>query len=227
MTVHSWEQYRYTMAQRDRGRPSNTSDHVRLNNYHDPETGTYALSSGLKDWHTRVVDYMVLNPHAKIVDIAREFGVTPVWIGKLLKTDAFREYYTQRMDEHQDLIGKAIVHKMAAVATASLDKMNEHLAKPDVSFGAVKDAAELTLRSLGYTQPNTSRVDVNMHEIREVRVSVHREAVAKARAKLAAKMEENTKSLEDHTLEDYKQVTSSLDVRPGEVEDAEVLEPDS
>lgn len=222
--MHNWQKHRFAMIQRDRGRPTTATHLERANRYRD-ENGTYTLSDGLKPWHMRIVDFMLLNPHAKIVDIAREFGVTPVWAGQLMKTDAFREYYEQRMAEHRSLIGSMVVQKMQSVAVKSLDVMAEKLDSPDVTFGQVKEAADLALKGLGYTS-NVSPLQVNVRTgDGDTTISVEQDMVSRARAKLQMRMKENSKELE-HDAENYKNVTASLEVGYEEIEDAIVSSSD-
>ncbi len=223
MGIHNQTTHKLMMLQRERGRPRIAADDVRANGYKN-EAGRDVLSNGLKPWHERVVDFMVMNPHAKIVDIANAFGVTPVWVGRLLKTDAFVSYYKARMSDHQDVIGQQIVHKMQSVAVKALDKMAEKLVGGDLTFGQVKDAVDTTLKGLGYTS-NVGATHVNVQASGHVQatVMVQADAVARAREKLSAHMKENTKMLEsgEQTTDDYQQVTSSMDLG---VEDAVVIE---
>lgn len=210
------------MIQRDRGlgRPRTADDDLRENNYHDAN-GRYVLSGGLKPWHARIVDYMILNPHAKIVDIAQSFGVTSVWVGKLIKTDAFREYYNRRMIDHQDLIGTTIVAKMQSVAVKALDKMADKIDKEALTFGQVKDAVDTTLKGLGYTS-NGAGMNVNVKPGGEVTVAIGSDVVAAARQKLAARMRENTEQLTTNP-DAYTRVTSSLELKASDVEDAVII----
>lgn len=213
------------MIQRDRGRPTTATHLEKARNYRDEE-GRYALPDGLKPWHMRIVDFMLLNPHAKIVDIAENFRVTPEWMGQLMKTDAFVEYYRQRMAEHQSLIGVMVVQKMQSVASKSLDVMSEKLDKGELTFGQVKEAAELALKGLGYTSNVAPmQVNVNTGNGGETTVTVESDMVSRARAKLRARMKENSEDL-SHDPDNFRNVTASLEVGYEEVEDAVVIPTD-
>lgn len=203
-----------------RGRPRTANSELRENNYR--QDGKYVMTNGLKPWHERIVDFMVLQPNAKIVDIARQFDVTPQWIGQLIKTDAFEEYYNTRMSKHQDIMHTTIINKMQGVAVKAFDKMAEKLDEKDLSFSAAREAADLTLKGLGYTS-NGSGVNVNVGKAQQasVTINVESEAVRRARERIQARMVENGKQIQ-RDEDNYSYVTAALEVPSEsiEIEDA-------
>lgn len=222
----NWSTHKYAMQLRGRGRPRTAEDELRQNGYKDGK-GRYQLADGLKHWHTRVVDYMIFHPEAKIKDLAEAFDVSPQWMGQLLKADSFKEYYCMRMEEHQSSVSVAIVSKMQGVAVKALDKMNDKLDAKDISFGQVKEAAELSLKSLGYTAQGGINVAVHNQGKGQtnVMVAVPSSAVEKARKRIEARMKENGDKIE-HDKDNYVAVTSSLEKGIEDVEDAVILSPD-
>lgn len=223
MGVYSWNKHHTGRMLRERGRPRSADPVLRANNYRD-ENGRYQVTE-LKPWHERIVDYMIFNPHAKIVDVATAFGVTPVWVGQLMKTDAFREYYTKRMAEHQGLIGEAIIAKMQGVAVKALDVVAKKLDSPNVDFEMAKDAAALTLKGLGYTSQHRTGVTVNIPSGSSAAVLVDKSIMDRAREKMAAKAAQNMESLE-HDKMNYQRVTASLDRGHEDIVDAVVISED-
>ena len=221
MSTHDWDNFRLALIQRNRGRPRSTVPELRENGYKD-ENGRYQLSE-LKPWHERVSDHMVAAPHMKVVDLARVFGVTPQWMGQLIRSDAFREFHNARMKSHRELMDNTIVAQMSSVASKSLEKMDQVLSnsKKEPTFDEIKAAAELSLKGLGYTQQAGVRVNVADNS-QVTTISVGANAVAAAREKIAARRDENSKTLE-HSTEDYQRVTASLEVGIEEVEDAVVI----
>lgn len=211
--MHDVENTRFAMVLRHRGRPSTTTDADRARNYQDAK-GNYALGE-LKPWHERVVDYMIGNPAAKIVNIAEHFGVTPQWIGRLLKTDAFVEYYEQRLRDHQDLVSVEIVTRMQSVATTALDFVTEKIKSKEVGVDVALDAADLALKGLGYTAKAPMSVKVKSGEGGTTNVVVVSSGdVAKARAKLQKTMRQNTQGLQ-YDESAYSTVTASLELSGG------------
>ena len=215
--------HRQILAIRDRGRPRTASVALRNNNYRD-EKGHYQLAGGLKYWHTRVVDVMLINPHMKVVDLAKQFSVSPEWMGMLLKSDAFIEYYNQRMSRHQGHLHTEIIHKMQNLASMSLDKLEKHLQSPTATFGQTKEAASLVLGSLGYTGGSSKvSVAVTPGQQGSVEVSVSSEILQRAQQKVRLHMQQNTKEIE-LDKDAYQQVTSSLEVNAEDIPDAMVFD---
>lgn len=224
MGTPNWDRHTIAMLQRGRGRPSSATQEQKNNNYCNPD-GTYALTDGLKPWHVRIVDYMILKPNAKIVDIAKEFDVTPQWIGKLIKTDAFKEYYNSRLEDHQAYLSVNIVAKMQGVAVKALDRMAEKMDGDAVTIGQLKDVAELSLKGLGYMQNSGASVTINQQNNNITSIPVGSEVLARARERLAEKMRDNTKALE-HDPTQYGSVTSALEMNAEDIEDAHVISSD-
>lgn len=218
-----------------RGRKRSAPPRLRENGYKD-DSGRYQLSDGLQPWHERLVDYMLAYPHSKIKDLANAFGVTPQWVGQLIKSDAFREYYSMRVAKHQEVLNSTVVNKLYGVAIESLDKMHEMVtAEGDKapSFGAVKDTAELALKGLGYTSHGNGGggVNVNIQNTggdNKNQVTVSSVTVDRARKKWeehSAQLEsEQPKEISD---QNYEHVTSALDVELGGVEDAVIVTDDA
>lgn len=201
-----------------RGRPRTADDELRQNGY--KRDGQYVLTNGLKPWHERIVDFMLVNPQVKVVDVARAFGVTPQWVGQLIRTDAFKEYYHARIGAHRDFMDEQIVNKMQGIAVKAFDKMSEKLDAPDAGFGQAKEAAEMVLRGLGYGQkPTAVGVNVNGANGAQVSVLISSDAYDRAKRLMQEKMRSNTEQLE-HDDSNYTHVTSSLEV-PYEALDAE------
>lgn len=206
-----------------RGRKRTASDELRENGYRDGD-GRYQLSDGLQPWHMRIVDYMLLNPNSKIKDVANAFDVTPQWIGQLLKTDAFREYYQMRMEEHHGFVQTQVIAKMQGVAVKSLDVMAEKLEAPqDLTIGQVQETASLVLKSLGFgTQVGGVSVRLPGGENQETLIAVRSTTIQRARQ---AWQERNQQKDQPETDEqDYQHITASLEKTSGEVEDAILLD---
>lgn len=213
-----------------RGRNRSAPPKLRLNGYRD-EHGRYQLSDGLQPWHERVVDWMLANPQAKIKDVAEAFNVTPQWMGQLLKTDAFRVYYNERMETHRQEVHQQVVHKLQAVTTAALDGMQEKLQEEDVSFNQLRESAELGLKGLGYTGHGAGGVNINLNgngtQDQVVSVRVSSSALERAREAWKKKIAETDGEEEDEARhERHRYVTSSLEATLDEVEveDAVVLD---
>lgn len=222
MTINNIDQFKIRLAhnQARRGRPKTALPEVRAAGYKDQQ-GKDVLSEGLKPWHERIVDYMVLNPHAKIVDVAAEFKITPQWAGRLMKTDAFVEYYQTRMAGHQELMHTTIIHKMQGVAVKSLDKISAKLDSQDATFTQAKEAADMTLKSLGYTSNNPAMsVNLKDKDGSQLTVQIGANAVEQAKQRIQQRMQ--GQSIEQpHDGQNYNYVTAAMDLGDTEAVDVD------
>lgn len=209
--------HRFSVGFRRKGRPRLATDAIQNNNYKD-ESNQYAMVAGLKPWHERVVDTMIANPSANIVYLADVFSVTPQWMGSLLRSDAFKQYYAERMHEHRKMIDAGVVNKLAGIAGKALDKISEKLdGGAELTFGQAKDAADIALRGLGYLGQGSS-VQVNVNNPNQVNNAVYvtSDALAAAREKLKNHMANSDAVTQKGA---YTHVTSALD-RPEGIDDA-------
>lgn len=223
VTIDPWiEALKLRERNRGVGRPRTASDDLRLSNYKDAN-GQYQLSS-LKPWHERIVDFMLLRPNARIVDIAREFNVTPMWIGELMGADMFKEYYHKRMSEHRQFVQETVVAKMQGVAVKAIDRMAEKLdQQADMPMGEVRDTAALMIKSLGFgVAPAGKGVQVNVQTSTPVVVGVSQTVIAAARERMAAVRRENTLTMVENK-EGFQHVTAQMELEAGDVEDADVV----
>lgn len=216
------------MTRRRPGRPRSAQPELRDNNYRD-ENGRYQLTE-LKPWHERIVDYMLLNPEAKRVDVARAFKVTPEWVGQLLKTDAFIAYYNRRMEAHGQHIQQEVVRKMQGAAVAGVEKITERINHDQMSNRELNEATGLMLKGLGMGGDRVSVTVPGGGGNTMVQVNVGAEALERARQAWLEKNKDGPKP--EAALEDYKNVTSAMEAgydqvqAEGEIEDAELLPPD-
>ena len=212
------------MAKRQPGRPVVAQPELRNNGYKD-QNGQYQVTE-LKPWHERIVDWMIMNPEGKIVDVARAFGVTPQWVGQLTKTEAFKSYYTMRMEAHRDLIDEEIIRKMQGVAVAGLEETHKNIQKGELAQRDITEATTLALKSLGYGATGGVNVSVKNGEGNQlVQIGVSPQVIERARQAYEAKSQEGLQA--QAAAEDYKRVTAALDVGYEglpQVEDAEVIE---
>lgn len=207
------------------GRRQVATDEHRQNNYRDAN-GQYQLADGMQPWHYRVVDVMISQPHAKIKDVANFLGVSPGWLGQLIKTDAFREYYDLRMAVHQDQVGTEIIGKMQAVAVKALDKLDTALDGEQVTIGQVRESADLALKGLGYTQPKGG-INVAVKNTGNgpttVKVDLPSSVVDRARQRWADSLEGSAQEIDP---ENYAYVTASDRPAVEQIEDAVLLDVD-
>lgn len=98
--------------------------------------------------HERIIDWMVANPGAKIVEIAKEFGYSPSFIGQLLSSDLFKT----RLSERYALVSAAnalqVKDKLHKLATESLDRLLDKV-RVEERTDEIREVAELALKGVG------------------------------------------------------------------------------
>lgn len=213
MGQERFEQHKELMKFHNRGRNRTATDEVRANGYRN-EDGRYVMSDGLKPWHERIVDWLLINPHAKVVDVAREFKVTPQWAGQVMRTDAFQEYYSVRMRGYRERYEEQLVYKLQSVANKSLDRLAEKVEVADLE--GARQVADTTLKALGYTS-NVNLVATQTNNV----YTVPKERYERARERMLEA--QKNKELPAHDQAAYRHVTSSLEREIEGVEDAVVL----
>lgn len=106
----------------------------------------------LSDWHKSVADFALLNPTAKVKEIAEHFGVSASWLSTLTHTDAYRAYFADRLHEHQQMVSQEIISQAGDVTKLGLKRMQEKLENTpitDVSMRDLVSATELGGKMIG------------------------------------------------------------------------------
>lgn len=106
----------------------------------------------LSDWHKSVADFALLNPTAKVKEIAEHFGVTASWMSTLTHTDAYRAYFADRLHEHQQLVSQEIISQASDVTKKGLERIKEKLEQApitDISMRDLVSATELGGKMIG------------------------------------------------------------------------------
>lgn len=153
-------------------------------------------------WYWSFIDWMIANPGSAIKDAAPVFGVTPQTLYIIKNSDSFKRHFDIRVKEistgiNQDIIGafSGIADKTAALAEAALDTLQDRVEAKgrDLPTAELTSIADLTLKKLGYSQPEVgppgANVTVNI-------LQANSEALARARAKLEKVPSQEVKLLE-------------------------------
>lgn len=139
----------------------------------------------VRDWMESLVDYMIQKPNATYEEMGRYFNCTPIWIGVVIRSDAFQELLKTRREVHMAMVSSTVIEKVEALANQALDKMSDKMAEKDVPLGQVKDIGDMALKALGFGVPRGTLTGAGAVN-NQVNVIIDREALAEARAKMAA-----------------------------------------
>ena len=137
------------------------------------------IKSVSQPWHEALAEYLILYPEKTLGETAKHFHVTLTWLCTVKNSDAFQDYYQARRRDHfgdvsRHLAQAKIEDKLETLAEMSIDglskKVEDHLTSPDplkeLSLDALRDTAQLALRSLGFGAqkvPSGSPVQNNIY----------------------------------------------------------------
>lgn len=120
----------------DRGRKPRPTD----------STGPIAQLSSI---HEALIDYMVINPHHGLRELAARFGYSATWISQITNSDLFKARLRERRDAHFSRLSATLSEKIQAAADIGIERLGAMLeASGDPRF--VKDATDNLLNRLGY-----------------------------------------------------------------------------
>lgn len=114
-------------------------------------------------WHEAIVDWMILYPEKSLTECAKTFRVTLPWLSKVINSDCFIQYKAARMGEHQANLSTTVIEKVEGLAHGALDIIEQRMTNdPDsLTFSALKETAELSLKAMGYTARSPAAININ------------------------------------------------------------------
>jgi hypothetical protein len=103
-------------------------------------------------WHEQLAIYMIANPTATNKETAAYFKVSPVYIGIIKNSDAFKAYYSSRTDAVFDKVIDDIYGQTIALTSQALEKLNTKVATigDSMSPQELLTIADTGLKRLGY-----------------------------------------------------------------------------
>lgn len=169
----------------------------------------------VRHWHRDLVDFFLQNPRANQNDAAAHFDKTPAWISKVVNSDAFQQYYSQRLKEHQSKVSQEIINKTQELTRLGLENLTEKLSTPETAIlmktDEVKDITSMGLRALGFGISQGTRVNVDARSVNFGDVD--------------PQVLQNARSMMDSVAESNTQEREELEDVDGEV-DYEILPPE-
>lgn len=148
----------------------------------------------VRNRHEYIADLMIMNPNCTQRQLSQMAGVTEAWFSTVIHSDAFKEYYECRREEHMLAVtnfvierdDRSLAEQTQAVAAAALSRMEEKLEDRTTDFKLkdLTDAASKTLGALGFgSAPGGDRGrggDVNLF----IGSNVSQETLERARSKM-------------------------------------------
>lgn len=121
-----------------------------------PQGGRYLTTGGvrprpkLRYSHHGMIDVLLIEPEISQNELAARFGRTPAWISTIITSDSFQSALAARRAEViNPEITLSLRERATALATKSMQVLQEKLNAPQVSDGLALKAFELASRATG------------------------------------------------------------------------------
>lgn len=121
-----------------------------------PQGGRYLATGGIRPRprlrysHHGMIDVLLMEPEISQNELAVRFGRTPAWISTIITSDAFQSALAARRAEVMNPeIALSLRERATALATKSMQVLQEKLNAPVVSDGLALKAFELASRATG------------------------------------------------------------------------------
>ena len=82
-------------------------------------------------WYEDIINWMLINPGAKLGDAAEYFGKTQAWLSVVINSDIFKARLEERRKELNGELDDLLVYKMKRVANESFDALMERILSDD------------------------------------------------------------------------------------------------
>lgn len=100
--------------------------------------------------HEAFMDWMLLNPHRTLGEMAAVFGYSQSWVSVVINSDVFQRKFAERRGDVNVLVTETTVSKMQAVADIGLSRLTAIM--PTISDPEfIAKTTDRMLERLGYT----------------------------------------------------------------------------
>lgn len=162
----------------------------------------------VKAWHEELMDFMLAQPRAGLKETSEYFGVSMSWLSVVKNSDAFKDAWEKRRENHSSAVSVSLVQRVEALAEVALETMTQKLEREGESIGlsTLREVSETALRSLGFGMRESPRGGQTAQSITNNNmIVVDRETLARARdARARMQLGEHvtpSSSLESATIE--------------------------
>ena len=153
------------------------------------------LKNGVRAWHEELLEFLLVNPRASLQEIALYFNASISWISIVRNSDAFKELYAQRRDQHFDRVSITVADRVTALADVTIDaltvKMEKHIQADTATIEQLKEVGDMALKALGFGAKQNSHININtsattqnvfvdkatLERARDVRRAIQREEI--------------------------------------------------
>lgn len=207
--------------QRQRSLPRSAAERVRADDFALDErrmiaplltragnVGTVSQIKRLSGKHMAMMDYMLANPKASSVEIAKAFDVTLPWFSTVRNSDLFRTTYNERRALISERQKEILSEQFTAIAHSGLNALQDAIHDEDVGVSTKLAITKFATEALGYGVKGTqqpSSVNVNVTNNTLTVEGPEQTAIQNARARILERAQrQNAQSQADNG---YKGVT--------------------
>lgn len=158
---------------------------------------------------------MLAHPRASLRETAFYFNVSISWLSIIKTSDAFKELWEKRRNEHFSNVSASVAERVTALAEVSVDALTEQLEKEinagTANIDTLKEVSDMALKSLGFggKGAQTNAVANNItNNIQNNNIIVDKETLSRARE--ARKNLQRAQSVERETK--LIEMTKLLDI---------------
>ncbi len=123
------------------------------------------LKNGCRPWHETLVEFLIANPRASLEEISLYFNATPSWISIVKNSDAFRELWASRRQQHFNRVSISVSDRVTALAEVTVDaltvKMERAISSDTATIDQLKEVGDMALKALGFGAKNGNSVSIH------------------------------------------------------------------
>lgn len=157
--------------------------------------GTVCQIKRLSEKHMSMMDYMLANPAASMLEIAEAFGVTLAWFSTVRNSDLFRQTYNERRALITERQQEIVSEQLASLANKGMGRLADALDDEETGINTVISITKLALEHSGMSQAKAASVVVNNNTTTNTAIITADDeksaAIQAARARILAKARTN------------------------------------
>lgn len=135
--------------------------------------------------HDAIIDYMLLHPGKRMIDIAEHFGVSPAYLSTLRHSDNFSRELDARRARIAEKVEETTVARIRGLADSSLDIQRRRIeSDPNIPIGEVRESCKMALEALGYSRSSS---EGERRSMTNIQINISKEDLEIARSRIRSR----------------------------------------
>ena len=114
----------------------------------------------LKNIHEHMINYLIMNPTARLKDLASEFNYSVAWVCQITRSDIFRARWEEKAEEISHPVMSEIIERMHAQALHVVDRIDELIPHAQ-NIEELEKIAKNRFEALGFIAKRGPSVNIN------------------------------------------------------------------